>query len=160
MTKISTVLDEIEVAIQTIMTGSPAAVKYTVKRDKIDQSLVESTRLPMVLVSSVRTDFKNSGTKELLETYNISLLLLIDKANKNDDVDTGIMPLDALVEAQDEILKVLMTQFVFNKSSCIVKGSFEVKTSSISNATKQHNFGSAISCMVDFTVQAVADYSI
>jgi hypothetical protein len=42
----------------------------------------------------------------------------------------------------------------------IMKDSFELRSSSVSNTTKQHNFGSGLSCMVSFVCKVIKDYSV
>jgi hypothetical protein len=108
MSSLQYIIDTTKTAIETIKIGAPPAIKYTVKDTKIDEKLVESTKLPMVLISSVTTTFAQPRHKMVVSEYTVNLMIIIDKVAKNDDVATVNKPYQLLETAQDEINKTLM----------------------------------------------------
>ena len=146
----------IDSTVETIETIGPD--KYTVKDTKVDDRLVESTKLPLVLISSTISRFGQPLCKQMVTEYEITLLVILNKAKKNDDTGEVNRPFALLEDAQDEIAKTLYTKF--HKNVNLVSDSFELRTSTVSNTTKQHNFGGGVSCMISFVCSVVKDFSV
>lgn len=141
------VIDAIKTAIGTI-----TPTTYYVSEERVDKSLVSDTQLPAVIISTVETSFAQQTWRTVIETYEINLMILL----KNDMLTA---PLSALHSAQQEIITALFNSFILGAgSSIILKDSFELKTSSISNAVKQYEFGSAVTCILSLKCKMGQEY--
>ena len=138
---------EIKNAIEAI-----PGTTYIVAEKRVDPKIVADTQLPAVIISTVDTSFAQQNYRSVVETHEVNLLILV-----KDDAVTE--PLTMLGTAQAEILTALFSSFISGAGcSIILKESFELKTSSISNAVKQYEFGSAVSCILGFRCKICADY--
>jgi len=120
---------------------------------QVSEKDIADTELPALVITNINTAFDNQQRFEVVETYSIKLLILVeDRA-----ADTIYDPLQELCNKQSAVIKAL-----FNASqlqALISKEGMIIKDSNASNAIKQYSIGSAVGCILNINCTAVVSYN-
>ena len=134
--------------IAAIKTDCTSLFTTIIENDVSEESIL-APQLPCLVISQIDTVFVSKVDKQVQETYNVKLLIMLQ--------DNTATVLTDLLAKQKAVISAFLAKYSAMRKACVTDG-IELKDSSASNTVKQNRYGSAVVCILNLTCRVVNEY--